>query len=346
MSQTQLVGFIVVVLAGLIMGTSPWPLKLMRRFKYEQFGFISMSVALLIIPWSMTLSLCPSPFSVFTEVPVGLLLKGNLFSLGWGIAQVLAMLCFIRIGVSLTYGILCAIGAVVGVITPILFKATGVFSEAPDIASRGGLAMVFGVVVMIAGVYFASLSGFGREKQFNKGNTVENKKGSYAIGLVMVLIAGLLSTGWGFAFSYTQAPIVEIMTAHGATNFAANIAVWAFVLMGAGLINVLYPAVLMTRNKSWSQLLNCKDIALSVVYGLLFFIPSVLLGEGMLMLGALGASVGWGVVQGTLILGGQMLGFVSGEWRGVKGAPRTHIYIAIIILVIAVIIMAIGNSLT
>jgi hypothetical protein len=348
MSQTQLIGFLIVVLSGLIMGTSPWPLKLMRQFKYEQFGFISMFVALFLIPWSITLASCPKPFLVFTEVPLGLLIKGNLFSLGWGIAQVLAMLCFMRIGVSLTYGILCSVGAAVGVITPIIFKASGIFSEAPDIFSRGGLTMIFGVVVIIAGVYFASLAGFGREKQINQGQekTAENKKGGFAIGLVMVLVAGILSAGWGFAFSYTQDTIVDVMTANGATSFAANIAVWAFVLMGAGIVNVLYPAFLMTKNKSWSTLPNGKELMLSVVYGILFFAPSALLGKGMLMLGALGASVGWGVVQGTLILGGQMLGFVSHEWRGVTGRPRTHIYTAIFILIMAIVIMAIGNSLT
>jgi hypothetical protein len=65
----------------------------------------------------------------------------------------------------------------------------------------------------------------------------------------------------------------------------------------------------------------------------------------MLLLGALGASVGFGVVQGTLILGGQALGFLSGEWRGVTGKPRTHIGLAILVLVFSMLILAFGNSL-
>jgi len=32
------------------------------------------------------------------------------------------LLCFVRIGVSLTYGILCPVGAAVGVATPMLFR--------------------------------------------------------------------------------------------------------------------------------------------------------------------------------------------------------------------------------
>jgi hypothetical protein len=70
-----------------------------------------------------------------------------------------------------------------------------------------------------------------------------------------------------------------------------------------------------------------------------------LLGKGMLLLGPLGASVGFGVVQGTLILGGQALGLLSGEWRGVTGKLRVHIGLAIGVLVLSLLILALGNSL-
>lgn len=162
----------------------------------------------------------------------------------------------------------------------------------------------------------------------------------------MVIAAGILSTGWGFAFSYAQAPIIEAVKAKGAPDFYAGLSVWAVALLGAALVNVAYPAYLMTKNRSWGVLAkHPRDLALSLVYGLLFFIPSALLGKGMLLLGALGASVGWGLVQGTLILGGQMLGFVSGEWRGVHGRPRRQIYTAIVILIGAMVIFAFANSL-
>lgn len=290
--------------------------------------------------------MCPNPLAAFADVDLSILIKSNIFSLAWGIAQVLALLCFLRIGVSLTYGILCAIGASVGVITPMIFKASGSFAAAPDLTSEAGLTVLCGVAVMVVGVYFASLAGFGRERLLETQQRNESKSGRFVVGLIMVIVAGVLSAGWGFAFAYGQGPIIDAMKAKGAGDFPASIAVWAVALLGAALVNVLYPSYLMTRNKSWNILLkNRKEIALAVIYGLLFFIPSALLGKGMLMLGVLGASVGFGVVQGTLILGGQALGFLSGEWRGVTGKPRTHICVAIVILVVAMVILAFGNSL-
>jgi hypothetical protein len=217
-------GILVTVVAGLIMGTSPWPLKLLRQFQYEHFAFVSMLVALVILPWTITLAFCPQPFAALREVDGGVLLKANLFEFAWGIAQVLAMLCFVRIGVSLTYGILCSIGAAVGVVVPMTIKASGVFQDA-----------------------------------------------------------------WG------------VLAAHPG------------------------------------------EIGLSVIYGVLFFAPSALLGEGMLLLGPLGASVGWGLVQGSVILG-QILGFASGEWRGVGGTPRKRMYLAVVLLIAAMAIMACAKA--
>ena len=54
MSENLLGGIVVAALSGLIMGTSPWPLKLLRRFQYEQFAFVSMLVGLVILPWAIT----------------------------------------------------------------------------------------------------------------------------------------------------------------------------------------------------------------------------------------------------------------------------------------------------
>jgi L-rhamnose-H+ transport protein len=333
-----------VTLSGLIMGTSPWPLKLMRHFKYEHFGFISMLLALVVLPWTIMLVFCPEPFKALSEVESSVLIKANLFALSWGIAQVLAMLCFMRIGVSLTYGILCSIGAAVGVITPMIFKASGVFGNAADLQSKTGAIMLAGTAVMILGVVFASLAGLGREKMRNADSSnKKNASGNIVVGLVMVVIAGILSTGWGFAFSYSQDSIIAAMKAHGASDFPAGIAVWAIALLGAAIPNVLYPAILMTRNGSWRVLFaNPGEIALALIYGILFFAPTALLGQGMLLLGNLGASLGWGIVQGMLILGGQILGFASGEWRGIGGKPRMQIYIAIAILIIAMTIMALA----
>jgi len=124
-------------------------------------------------------------------------------------------------------------------------------------------------------------------------------------------------------------------------NTLAIFAVWAVALLGGAIVNLVYPAYLMTKNRSWGILASSrKEFALSVMIGVQFCLAAFLGGKGMVLLGVLGASVGAGIQQAMQMIGGQGLGFVSGEWRGVHGRPRWLMYLAIAALVIATIVMA------
>ena len=84
MTDTLVSGIVVTALAGLIMGTSPWPLKLLRRFQYEHFAFVSMLVALVILPWTITFCSCPRPLAALKQIDAQVLLTANGFTLCWG----------------------------------------------------------------------------------------------------------------------------------------------------------------------------------------------------------------------------------------------------------------------
>jgi hypothetical protein len=129
-------------------------------------------------------------------------------------------------------------------------------------------------------------------------------------------------------------------------NTLAVFAVWAVALLGGAIVNLAYPAYLMTKNRSWNILASSpREFALSLVIGCQFCLAAFLGGKGMMLLGVLGASVGAGIQQSMQVLGGQGLGFASGEWRGVHGKPRKQMYLAIAALIIATVILAGSNTL-
>ena len=51
------------------------------------------------------------------------------------------------------------------------------------------------------------------------------------------------------------------------------------------------------------------------------------------------------VQQAMQMLGGQSVGFISGEWRDVPRGPVLTMIVAIVLLILAAVIMAYGNSL-
>lgn len=338
-------GSLTVVLAGLMQGSGMWPMKLMRRFKFEHWWFISMIIGLVIVPWIVTLTLCPNVWDAYRTIDSSTLLKANVFALLWGVANILSGLCIVRIGIALTGGILTGLGVSVGVSIPMIVKGTGLFSEAPNLGSPAGKTVLVGVLLMLVGVAVTAMAGFGRDRVLK--NSDRPRIGSFLGGLVMVVIAGILSAGISFAFVYSQGPIVLAMKSRGAGDIPANFAVWAIGLLGGALINVTYPAYLLTKNKSWGVLWESwRELGLAILIGINFIAAVALMGKGMLLLGPLGASVGFGVQQAMQMLGSQAAGFATGEWHGILGKPRHQMYLAIMVLIAAALVMAYGNTLT
>jgi L-rhamnose-H+ transport protein len=343
-----IIGLIFVTLAGFGTGAAAWPMKIIKDIHFEQYVFFSMLLGIAIYPWSIFLINVPDPILVIKTVGFKPLLISNLLTLAWGVANLLYMICVLRIGAALTGAILSALGMSVGVIVPLILKGSGLFTNAPDLLSKPGILILIGLFVILIGVTLVSVAGFGREKVLQNESGQTKKKqasGNFKQGLLLVILAGVLSCGLGLAFVYGQGPIIEAVKQQGAGEITANFAVWALVCIGGALINVCYAMYWMTKKKTWNLLFIRKDeIIYGALIGLQFIVSIILLGRGMVLLGILGASIGYGIQQSMQVIGNQVVGFVGGEWKGVRGRPRKTMYLALAVILIAVIIFAYSNT--
>jgi len=317
-------------------------MKLMKKFKFEQTWFPGMIFGLIVLPWGVTLLFCPDAIEGFRSLDPGIIIKSNLFSLAWGIGNVLLGISLVRIGASLSFAILSGVGIPLGVIVPMIFKGSGRFQQAADLNSPAGRVILIATALMLVGVVLVALAGFGRDKILKKD---DERSGGFFGGLVMCVISGICSVGPAFAFIYSQAPIRGAMLERGAGEWPASISVWALGMFMGVLVNVFYPAFLLTRKKSWNVLKeNPKEIGLSLIVGLNLFLAFALWGLGMLLLGPMGGSLGFGIYFAFQILAAQGLGKVSGEWKGVRGKPIWLMMIAVVILVGAAALMAYAST--
>ena len=343
-----IIGLVFVTLAGFGTGAGAWPMKVIKDFHFEQYLFFSMLLAIVIYPWFIVLINVPDPVMVIKTVGFKTLLISNLLTMAWGVANVLYMICVLRIGAALTGAILSAMGMSVGVIMPLILKGSGLFINAPDLLSKPGFLIMTGLFVIIIGVALVSKAGFGRERVLNNesGQTKkEQPSGNFRQGLLLVILAGILSSGLGLAFVYGQGPVIEAVKQQGVSEITSNVTVWALVCVGGASINILYAGFWMTKKRSWNLLFIRKDeLICGALLGAQFIVAVILMGRGMVLLGILGASVGYGIQQSMQVIGNQVVGFVSGEWKGVKGNPKKTMYLALVVIFIAVIILAYSNT--
>ena len=344
MSNVLFGGLILSLLAGLLAGCYPAPIKAMRHFGYPHWALLSSLTGLLILPWSISIFSCPHAWEAYRSVPTPIVLKALLFSCAWGVANVLCGLCLVRIGFSLTLGLLAGVSLPIGVLLPLLIKGSGSFSRAPALLSRPGLLLLTGVLVLVAAVVLMTLAGFGRERALHtQGRSTGSR---FVVGFIMAVIGGLLLCGLSFAFIYTQATIQQALQTHGAGEMQTSVGIWAIVLLGGSIPNLLWPLWLLNKDRSWGAFREAPlEIAFSALMGLMLFLYFVCLGAGMKRLGPLGASVGFGVYQAMQIATSQAVGIVGGEWHGVGGRPRAQMIVALALILVAIVLFAMANAL-
>jgi hypothetical protein len=148
------------------------------------------------------------------------------------------------------------------------------------------------------------------------------------------------------ANAYGHDPIVKQMTDRGVDLIPREMSFWAVGLLGGALLNVLYPTVLMSAKKSWNVLpKHPGEILLSLVIGVQIMLAFALFGYGRSQMGKAADSQAPGVQLAMQIIGGLVVGFLAGEWRGVPLKPRIQICAAIAVLVIGAVLMSYAQTL-
>jgi len=321
------------------MGSAAWTFKSLKKLPMECWLFLGVFIMFIAIPWTTVLLKYPHPIDAIKAVGWKTILLANIFSFGWGIANVLCAVGFMRIGVALTNGILGGFGIAVGVTIPMVFKGSGLFNKAPGLASEAGAIVLSGVALMIVGVILASYAGHLRDRNHN------NKPNEFLTSIALVVLGGILSSGPVFVNAYSQEAVNNAFLAQRAGNINASLAVWALGMFAGALVNLVYCSYLMAKNRTWNRLFSCgKELGLPVSSSLQGILGFIMLSIGSAKIGALGASVGWGIYQAMQILGGQSIGFLWGEWKGSDAKPRRVMVAAIGLLIFASAVLALGNS--
>lgn len=343
------IGLLLVILAGIGTGAGAWPFKVAKDIRLEIYLFVWALLSLVVAPWAVTLLCVPDVAAVAEHVTWKTLLISNGLSCSWGIANVLYMVCVIKIGVALTGAILGAVAMAIGMLLPLVVKGSGQFSQAPDLFSPAGILIMITLLVIIVGIVLVTAAGIGREKELAGVSAEERKNrasGNFLQGLFLVTLAGVLSTGLSLSFVYSQSAVVDALKAQNAGGLLTeSFAPWAFAVVGGALVQLVYASISLTGKKMWGLFFaRPTEIVLGTLAGLQFFASLLCLGRGMLMLGALGAAVGFGIQQSIQTVANQLVGFIGGEWKGVSSRVRGTMYLAVFVLLVAVVLLSFSKT--
>jgi L-rhamnose-H+ transport protein len=333
-----LLGFLLVLLAGLLQGTFILPMTLVRKWEWEHTWATFSLLGMVVFNWIITLLFVPNIFAVYVASPPRDLAILALFGLGWGIGAVLFGLGMARLGMALGYPIIMGLIASLGALIPLL-----VFFPQTLLTPRG-LVLLAGTAIVIAGIAVCSVAGSRRKPSATKSDAVSSN--ALTVGLVIAVLAGILSClpNVGMAFAKNVTGTAETM---GLSQASSANTVWALLFTLGSVANLAYCLYLMFSKNTFREYWNAealRNLGLSALMALMWIGSFYLYGAGAARLGRWGLIAGWPLFISISIVTGNIWGLWRGEWQGAPASARRFLNLGLVILIVAVIVVAISNS--
>jgi L-rhamnose-H+ transport protein len=338
-TAARVVGFCWLLLAGIMQGAFPLPMKFAGKWKWEHlWGWYSL-LAFLVLPFVSAVLTVPHLNRAYSGASVSAVSWIIVFGVLWGAGSVLYGLGIDALGMALGFSIMTALTTALGALVPLAVLT-------PDLLwRRSGLVIMIGNIVAIAGVAICAYAGDARDRLLGRAASVAaiGPRRSFPAALTICIIAGVLSAMFNFGYAFGE-PIARSAMALGTNHDDALNAVWLIMLPAGGLINLGYCAYLLRKNQS-ARLLwkgSMGSWGGGVAMALLWTGSVVVYGWGANALGRVGPTLGWSLWNAILIATTVACGFATGEWRGVRGQPLRWLAAGIAVLIAGMFVLGFG----
>ena len=331
---------VAVLLGGIMEGSFALPMRLAKRWRWENTWMIYSAVGLVVIPWAVAGATVPHLMAVYRSVSTRVILMTGLFGFGWGVANVLFGLAVPTMGMAFSFAVVVGMSAALGCFVPLIF------STSARLLGTSGLMIVTGVVLTLTGVVLLGVAGRGREESPAGGNVHVRPRKVWASGMALCVLGGLLAPMLNYSFAFGS-EITSQATLRGVSPTGAVSAIWAIALSGGFISNGGYCLFRLHKNQTWASFRQkgaISDCALAALMGILWTGGILFYGWGASGMGQLGAAVGWPTFQGAMIVTSSLLGIMLGEWRGVNSRFFRLNNLGLATIVFAIIILSIGRQ--
>jgi L-rhamnose-H+ transport protein len=334
--ESIVAGLAIVLLAGAFQGSFLLPTKWMKGWAWENYWLIFAVSAYLVCPWILAALTIPHLAQVYQGVPAGSLALAEACGAGWGVGALTFGLGVEALGLALGFAVILGVAATAGTLIPLFVLTPKGFSF------EQGMVTAVALMLMLAGVAVCSFAGNWKAEA-----KVPMAGPSYRRGVLLCIASGLLSAcgNLGFAFG---SKITERAQSLGAPAHLAGNALWPLLAIPLFLCNAGYSIGLLHRNDTATRYRNAhapRFCALAFLMGVLWMAGIGLYGVGASKLGTLGPSLGWAILMSAMVLVANVLGMLTGEWKGAPRKAQHRLSLGISILIVAIAVLGYANHL-
>lgn len=322
------------------------PQKRVCGWSWQSYWLVQAACCWFLLPILGAWLTIPELGTVLREAPHGAMGSAFLLGAAYGIGGTAFGVSIRYIGFSLTYAIAIGLSTVLGTLIPPLVRGT----LSSTMGKPGAGWVIGGIIVGMVGI--ALTGAAGRMKERDLSATASLAGFSLVKGLLLSLLAGVLSAVYGFALEAGD-PIADVASAHGAGVFRGNV-VYIFANSGAFVSTGIYCLWLHWKHQTLGEIVELPlgqekanlpvNWAMAVLTGCLWYGQFFFYNLGHVRMGDY-KFTSWAIHMIMLILFSIVVGMVLREWRGARLTTRTAVGVAFTVLLGAVLMLTYGNHL-
>jgi len=340
-------------IGGFASGSFYTVFKGVKKWSWESYWIIGGIFSWIIVP----------PLAAYLTIPgfAAIIQSANstsfwiTFILGllWGFGGLTYGLGIRFLGMSLGNSVILGYCAAFGSLIPSIyydfFPTSGKVTFSMMLSHSGGIMVLSGIVVCLAGIFICGLAGMLKEKDLSDQHKKESiKEFNLVKGLLVATVSGIMSACFNFGIEAGK-PMAEEAVRLGFNPLFQNNVTYVVLLWGGFTTNIVWCLILNIKNKSFKDYTDTntplvKNYFFSAMAGTIWFLQFFFYGMGESKLGN-GAS-SWILHMAFIICISNMWGFFLSEWTGVKKKTLATIIAGILTIIVSVILVGYGNSLS
>lgn len=346
-------GIIFHFIGGFASGSFYIPYKKVRKWSWESYWLVGGIFSWLIVP-PLAAFLTTNDFEtiIANSSPTTLWLTYFMGVL-WGIGGLTYGLGIRYLGMSLgnsvTLGYCAAFGALIPAFYYTYYPEPGKISIIEMLESPGGKVVLTGIAICLVGIAICGKAGMYKEKELTQEQQSDSiSEFNLLKGLVVATISGILSACFNFGIEAGK-PMAQMAVDNGSNPLFQNNVTYVVLLWGGLTTNLIWCVLLNVKNKTFHNYSDKKspltsNYLFSALAGTTWFLQFFFYGMGESKLGN-GAS-SWILHMAFIILISNVWGVILNEWTGVSRKTKITITIGILSIIISVMLVGYGNTLT
>ena len=320
------------------------PEKKVKGWSWQSYWLTQASFCWFLLPILGAVLTIPQLGAVLREAPKEAMLYSFLLGMAYGVGGTAFGISIRYIGFSLTYAIAVGLSSVLGTLIPPLVKGTLLST----LSKPGAEWIILGIVVGTLGIAGAGWAGRLKERDLSD----QQMTGEFSLtkGLLLSLLAGVLSAVYGFALEAGE-PIADVASAHGAGVWRGNVT-YIFSNTGAFVTTAVYCLYLHVRHKTLGELVELPsgqpeaslplNWVMALVTGMFWYGQFFFYNLGHVRMGHY-KFTSWAIHMIMLVLISNLVGVLLREWRQCRRLTHRTIAIALAVLIGAVLLLTYGN---